>query len=333
MPKITITDCTLRDGSHAMRHQFTKPQIAAYAKGAEAAKIPLITVGHGNGLGASSLLIGRSLTSDHDMLATAKKHLHHTKLGAFVIPGFATIKADIKPAINLGIQVLMVASHCTEANVTAQHIRFAAENKLDTYGVLMMSHMISAKNLLVQAEMMQQYGAKGVLIMDSAGNYLPGDVKSKIGLLSRKLKIKVGFHAHNNLGLSIANSLTAVESGAKFIDCTTRGLGAGAGNCQLEVLVAVLHRLGYKTGLDLYQLMDNSDQIIAPLMPQPPIIDSTRLVSGLAGVFSGFAPLVEKAARRFKVDPRDILVALGKRGAVAGQEDIIVDFAMKLAKS
>lgn len=332
MRKITITDCTLRDGSHALRHQLTKQQIIDYAKGAEAAKIPLLTVGHGNGLGASSLLIGRSLLSDADMLKAAYKQLHYTKLGAFIIPGFGTIKKDIAPAIKIGIKALMVALHCTEANVTAQHIKYGAENKLDVYGVLMMSHMISAKELLVQAQMMQQYGAKGVLLMDSAGTYLPKDVEKKIGLLSKKLKIMVGFHAHNNLSMAVANSVAAVESGASFIDGTCRGLGAGAGNCQLEVLVAVLERMGYKTGLDLYKLMDNSEKIIAPIMP-PQTIDSTRLVSGLAGVFSGFAPLVEKAALRFKVDPRDILIALGKRGAVAGQEDIIVDFAMKLTKS
>lgn len=333
MPKkVLIIDSTLRDGSHAVRHQFTKKQIADYAQGAEAAGVKLLIVGHGNGLGASSLQLGRSLVSDLDMLSTARKQLKHTQLGAFLIPGFGTIKENLEPALKLGVKAVIIACHCTEANITRQHIQYVVNQGITTYGVLMMSHMISARRLLDQALLMQGYGAKGVLLMDSAGAYLPTDVALKIKTLKRKLRIMVGFHAHNNLGLAIANSLTAVEAGGEFLDVTCRGLGAGAGNCQMEVIVAILHKLGIKTGLNLYQLMDNSERIIAPLMLKPLVINSTRLVSGLAGVFSGFAPLVEKAAERFNVDPRDIFMELGKRGVVAGQEDIIVDVAMNLTK-
>lgn len=328
--KLLIVDSTLRDGSHAMGHQFTKEQIAKYASAAEKTQTRLLIVGHGNGLGASSLQLGISLLSDTDMLLAAKEQLKKTRLGAFLIPGFGTIKNDVATAIALGIQDLMVASHCTEANVTRQHIEYASNKRIKAYGVLMMSHMIGAKELLEQAKKMQDYGAIGVLLMDSAGAYLPEDVKRKVALLVEGLNVDVGFHAHNNLGMAIINSVEAIRAGATIIDTTSRGLGAGAGNCQLEVLVAVLHRMGIETGLDLYQLMDNSENIIAKMMKKPQEINSITLTSGLAGVFSGFAPHTEKAAKRFGVDIRDILIELGKRGVVAGQEDIIVDVAIYL---
>jgi len=330
---ILIIDSTLRDGSHAMKHQFTEQNVADYAKGAENAKIKILIVGHGNGLGASSLQLGKSLLEDRKMLGVAKKQLDKTKLGAFLIPGFGTIKNNIKPAIETGIDVLMVASHCTEANVTRQHIQYAVNNGIETYGVLMMSHMSSAPKLLAQSLKMQEYGAKGIILMDSAGAYLPNDVTEKVSTLVDGLSIKVGFHAHNNLGMAVANSVAAVQSGATIIDTTSRGLGAGAGNCQMEVLVAVLHKMGYSTGLDLYALIDNSENIISKIMKQPQEINAITLVSGLAGVFSGFAPHAKKAAERFNVDVKDILIELGKRGIVGGQEDIIVDVAMNLQQN
>lgn len=329
---IYIIDSTLRDGSHAMKHQFTTAHIADYAAGAEKAGTKLIIVGHGNGLGASSLQLGLSLLSDKDMLTIAKKTLKKTILGAFLIPGFGTIKNDLEPAIALGIKALQVGAHCTEANVTRQHIQYARKKGLDTYGVLMMSHMISASALLEQAKLMQGYGAMGIILMDSAGAYFPEDVTEKVGALVEGLKINVGFHPHNNLGLAIANSIAAVKAGATIIDGTSRGLGAGAGNCQLEVVTAVLQKLGYETGLDLYTMMDNSEHIIAPIMKNPIEINTITLTSGLAGVFSGFAPHAEKAAKRFNVDVRDILMELGRRKVVAGQEDHIVDVAMYLAQ-
>jgi len=261
------------------------------------------------------------------MLSIAKRQLKKTKLGAFLIPGFGTIKNDIEPAIEVGLDAMMIACHCTEANITRQHIGYVVRRGIPAYGVLMMTHMVTAKEILDQALKMQEYGAIAVLLMDSAGAYLPEDVTEKVGTLVTGLDIMVGFHAHNNLGLSIANSIAAVAAGAKIIDATSRGLGAGAGNCQLEVLVAVLSKMSYETGLDLYTLMDNSENIIAPLMQKPQEINAITLTSGLAGVFSGFAPHVKKAAERFEIDPRDILMELGKRKVVAGQEDIIVDVA------
>ncbi len=331
--KLLIVDSTLRDGSHAIGHQFTKNHIEKYASGAEKAHIQLLIVGHGNGLGASSLHLGLSLLSDKEMLTATKKELKNTKLGAFLIPGFGTIQNDIAPAIKVGIDSLMVASHCTEANITRQHIEYALKNKVKPYGVLMMSHTISAKELLEQAKKMEEYGASGVLLMDSAGAYLPNDVRKKISTLVEGLKVEVGFHAHNNLGLAIINSIEAIKAGATIIDTTSRGLGAGAGNCQLEVLVAVLHKMGIKTGLDLYKLMDNSEDIISKVMIKPQDINLVTLTSGLAGVFSGFAPHAAKAAKRFGVDVRDILMELGRRKTVAGQEDIIVEVAAHLSKN
>jgi len=330
MSDVLIIDSTLRDGSHAIRHQFDAKTIRKYAKGAELARIPILIVGHGNGLGASSLQLGLSLLSDKKMLKIANSQLTKTKLGAFLIPGFGTIKNDLEPAIRYGIEVLMVAAHCTEANITRQHIEYAVEKGLQAYGVLMMSHMLQAKDLLNQAKLMQSYGASGIILMDSAGAYLPKDVNQKVRTLVNGLNIDVGFHAHNNLGMTIANSVAAVQAGAKIIDATSRGLGAGAGNCQLEVIVAVLLRMGYKIDLDLYQLIDNSEKIIAGIMLVPQEISAVSLTSGLAGVFSGFAPHAKEASKRFGVDVKDILIELGRRKIIAGQEDLIVDVAMNL---
>lgn len=326
---ITIIDSTLRDGSHALGHQIDSEMIIRYAAGAEEANVPLLVIGHGNGLGASSLHLGMSLLSDGEMITQAKKNVKATKLAGFLIPGFGTIKQDIAPAIGAGIQSLIVACHCTEANVTRQHISYAREHGLLTYGVLMMSHMIGPSELLEQACAMESYGAQGVILMDSAGAYVPSDVTVKVETLRQGLHISVGFHAHNNLGLAVANSLAAVEAGATIIDGTSRGLGAGAGNCPLEAIVAVLHKTGFETGLDLYTLMDNG-QYIASAVGKMPEINPITLTSGIEGVFSGFAPHAAKAAIQYGVDVRDILVELGRRGIVAGQEDMILEIAQLL---
>lgn len=331
--EILIIDSTLRDGSHAVSHQLSEKNISDYAQAAEKAGIKILVVGHGNGLGASSLHLGRSAVSDTEMLRSAKKQLKNTKLSAFLIPGFGTINDNIKPALREGIEVIMIASHCTEANVTRQHIEFARRNKLTPFGILMMSHMISAKELLEQALLMESYGAVGVILMDSAGAYLQKDVEEKVSTLVHSLSIDVGFHAHNNLGLAVANSVTAVEHGATIIDTTSRGFGAGAGNCQMEVVVAVLHKLGYSTGLDLYKLMDNSENIVAHFMTHPQEINTMTLSSGLAGVFSGFAPHALKASKQYGVDVRDIFMELGRRNIIAGQEDVIIDVAMNLKQT
>lgn len=329
---VYIVDSTLRDGSHALRHQLDVDTIRAYCRGAETAGVPLLIVGHGNGLGASSLQLGRSLLSDYEMISTAKKELHHTALGAFLIPGYGTIRDDVEPILDQGVSVLMVASHCTEANVTRQHIEYTVRKGLKAYGVLMMCHRLSSEQLLDQARLMQEYGASGILLMDSAGALLPEEVTHRVSVLVGELNVDIGFHAHNNLGMAIANSVAAVKAGARIIDATSRGLGAGAGNCQLEVIVAVLQKMGYRTNLDLYPLLDVSENVVAHIMRHPQEIGNIELISGLTGIFSGFAPHVRKASELFHVDPRDIFIELGKRNVIAGQEDMIIDVAAELQK-
>lgn len=331
MEKIIFFDSTLRDGSHAVGHKFTVENIKNYCMGVDGAGLYVVIVGHGNGLGASSLQVGLSALSDHEMLLTARKALKKTKLGTFLIPGFGTIKDDLEPAIDLGVDLVCVAAHCTEADITAQHIDYVRKRGKEAYGVLMMYHMASKEKLLVEAKKMEGYGALGVILMDSAGASDPNMVEEAVKFLSKNLNVMVGFHGHNNLGLAIGNSLIAIESGAKIIDGTIRGFGAGAGNCQLEVLAGLLSKLKLETGLDLYKLMDVSDGVVAKIMHKPQEIDSVALISGIAGVFSGFAPHVRRAAERFGVDPRDIFIALGKKKMVAGQEDYIVDAALDLA--
>jgi 4-hydroxy 2-oxovalerate aldolase len=331
MPKIIIFDSTLRDGSHAVRHTLSAENISDYCKAVDSAGVYVVIVGHGNGLGASSLQVGLSALSDCEMLLTARRVLKKTRLGAFLIPGFGTIKDDLGPAIDSGVDLICVASHCTEANITAQHIEYIRKRGKEAFGVLMMYHMASKEKLLVEAQKMQSYGALGIILMDSAGASDPNMVAETVAFLSDALDIPVGFHGHNNLGLAIGNTLTAIKSGARIVDGTVRGFGAGAGNCQLEVLVALLSKLKFETGVDLYKLMDASEGVVKKMMSKPQEIDSIALISGVAGVFSGFAPHVRKASEHFGVDPRDIFIALGKKRMVAGQEDYIVDVALDLA--
>ncbi len=332
MKSILISDPTLRDGNHAVAHQLSAEQIAAYCKAADLARVPIVEVGHGNGIGASSLQLGESKVSDEVALRTARENLKTSKLGIHCIPGFATIQKDLARALDIGVDVVRVASHCTEADLCDRHISFVREKGKTVYGVLMMSHMISPQILAEQAKKMESYGAEMVIIMDSAGNYLPHDVTERIAVLVNELNIPVGFHGHNNLGMGIANSIAAIEAGASLLDATAKGFGAGAGNAQLEVLVAVLERMGYSTGIDFYKLLDAADLAEKQLMKVVPTISSVSVVSGLSGVFSGFMKPVQRIAEEFKLDPRDIFFELGRRKVIAGQEDLIIEVATELAK-
>jgi 4-hydroxy 2-oxovalerate aldolase len=257
--------------------------------------------------------------------------LKKSKLGIHMIPGFATIDKDLKPALDMGVDVVRVAAHCTEADLCERHISFARQAGANVWGVAMMSHMISPALLLEQARKMESYGAEGFVFMDSAGNYLPDDVKERVELLVRELSIPVGFHAHNNLGMAIANSIAAADAGATLLDGCARGFGAGAGNAQIEVLVAVLDRLGYKTGINFYKLLDACDLAEKTLMKEIPTIKSTSIVSGLSGVFSGFMKPVDRISKQYGVDPRDVFFELGRRKIIAGQEDIILEVAKDLS--
>ena len=329
---VIIYDVSLRDGSHAISHQLTKEQINEYAKAAEKASLYAIEVGHGNGIGASSILVGKSRLSDEEMLMTAKENLTNTKLGIHVIPGFATINKDLKKALDIGVDIFRIASHCTEADTTERHIGFARENGKEVYGLLMSSHMTTPEILLEEAIKMQTYGAEAIVILDSAGSYLPDDVKERISLLSQNLNVPVGFHGHNNLGLAVSNSIIALDSGAKIIDASIKGFGAGAGNTQLEVLVGLLTKYNYETNINLYGILDLADMAEKLLLKEPITISSLSIVSGLSSVFSGFSKHVKRISSKYDVDPRDVFFELGKEKVVGGQEDKIIDIAIKLSK-
>ena len=251
MKNIIISDPSLRDGNHCVKHNISLESVARYCKFADIANIPIVEVGHGNGLGASSLLIGQMPHSDSQMLKVARDNLKTSKLGVHVIPGIATIQRNIEPAIDLGVDIFRVASHVTEANITRPHIEYIRKKGKTVYGVLMMSALADTKTLVSEAKKMEEYGAEIFLIMDSTGTYLPKDIEDRIKSLKDNLSIDIGFHGHNNLGLSIANSLIAVQHGATIIDACIRGFGAGAGNTQLESLIPVLEQYGYNTNINL----------------------------------------------------------------------------------
>lgn len=329
---ILISDPTLRDGNHAVGHKLSAESYAVYCQAAEVARLPIIEVGHGNGLGGSSMLVGESLVSDIDVLRIARENLTDTRLAIHVIPGFCTIKKDLSKAVELGVDVFRIAAHCTEADVTNRHISYIRGADKEAWGVLMMTHMASPQTLLEEAKKMESYGAQAIVIMDSAGAQLVDDVKARIGTLVNGLSIPVGFHGHNNLGMAVINSITAVNEGATIIDGTIRGFGAGAGNTQLEVLVGVLHKLGFDTGVDLLKILDAAVIADKELGFTAPSISPLSIVSGLAGVFSGFAKPVARAAAEYKVDARDIFFRLGERKAVAGQESLIIEVARELAE-
>ncbi len=330
MSRLRFFDATLRDGSHAIKHQLKAETIDSYCKAIDSAGMYTVIVGHGNGLGASSLQVGLSLLSDDEMLSTARKNLSRTKLGAYLIPGFGTIEDDIIPALNNGVELFKIGCHCTEADVTRQHIEYIKNAGKEAYGVLMMYHLASTERILEEAQKMQSYGADGVIIMDSAGASTPEMVKRTIGTLSDNLRIDVGFHPHNNMGLAVSNAYTAIKQGASIIDGTVRGFGAGAGNVQLEAIIALLQKEEYELGVDLYRLLDVSEQIIKPIMTEDRALTDISIVSGMSGVFSAFKVHVHNAAVRFGVDERDIFMELGRRKVVAGQEDMIVEVAEKL---
>jgi 4-hydroxy 2-oxovalerate aldolase len=330
-PDVTISDPTLRDGNHAVRHQLKAEHIAAYCDAADAAGVPIVEVGHGNGIGAASILVGECALDDRTLLETARSRLTHSKLGIHAIPGFATVQRDLRLCVDIGVDVFRIASHCTEADITERHIGFVRQSGRIAYGVLMMSHMADPNVLVEEALKMESYGAEGVIIMDSAGAYLPEDVAERISALVEALPVPVGFHAHNNLGMGVANSVAAVRSGARIIDGSAKGFGAGAGNAPLEVVVAVFEKLGIRTGIDLYKMLDAADLAEREFIAKLPSISSSSVVSGLSGVFSGFAKHVDLAASETGVDPRDIFFELGRRKAVAGQESLILEVALDLA--
>ena len=329
---VTINDCTLRDGMHALGHQYTVDQMVEIAGRLNEAGVDIIEVSHGDGLSGNSLNYGFSAHTEREYLTAVRQVLDSAKLAALLLPGIGTID-DLKMAMDCGIDTVRVATHCTEADVARQHIEFSRKAGLDTVGFLMMAHMIPTEELVEQARLMESYGAHCVYVTDSAGALLMNETKERIDALCQALDCEVGFHNHNNLGLGVANTIIAIETGADRVDGSVAGMGAGAGNCPLEVLIAVTERIGIDTGVDLYTLIDCADQVVRPLQKRPVQTDGNALICGYAGVYSSFLLHTEKAAKRFDVDPRDILVELGRRRMVGGQEDMIVDVALELADS
>lgn len=329
---VILHDMSLRDGMHAKRHQISLEQMVDIATGLDAAGMPLIEVTHGDGLGGASLNYGFPAHSDEEYLSAVIPKMQQAKVSALLLPGIGTVD-HLRMAKDLGVSTIRVATHCTEADVSEQHIGLSAKLGLDTVGFLMMAHMVSAEKLLEQAKLMEAYGANCIYCTDSAGYMLPDEVSQKIGLLRAELgsHIEIGFHGHHNLAMGVANSLAAIEAGAKRIDGSVAGLGAGAGNTPLEVLVAVLDRMGARQGIDLYKIMDVAEDLVVPMMDQPIRVDRDALTLGYAGVYSSFLLFAKRAEARHGVSARDILVELGKRGTVGGQEDMIEDLALDMA--
>jgi len=332
--KVTLHDMSLRDGMHAKRHQISLDEMVRIASGMDAAGMPLIEVTHGDGLGGASVNYGFPAHSDEEYLKAVVPKMKNAKISALLLPGIGTVD-HLKMARDCGVSTIRVATHCTEADVSEQHIGMAAKMEMDTVGFLMMAHMVSPEKILEQAKLMVSYGANCIYATDSAGYMLPDDVTARIGLLRAELPkdVEVGFHGHHNMGMAIANSLAAIEAGASRIDGSVAGLGAGAGNTPLEVFCAVLDRMGVETGVDLYRIMDVAEDLIVPIMDQPIRVDRDALTLGYAGVYSSFLLFAQRAQKKYGIPARDILVELGRRGTVGGQEDMIEDLALTMART
>ena len=331
---VKLHDMSLRDGMHAKQHQISLDEMVAVATALDGAGIPLIEVTHGDGLGGASVNYGFSAHTDEEYLNAVVPIMKNADISALLLPGIGTVD-HLKMAHDCGVSTIRVATHCTEADVSQQHIGMARKIGLDTVGFLMMAHMVTADQLLAQAKLMESYGANCIYCTDSAGYMLPDEVTEKLSLLRAELgkDTEIGFHGHHNLGMGIANSLAAIDAGAARIDGSVAGLGAGAGNTPLEVFVAVLHRMGVEDGIDLYKIMDVAEDIVVPMMDQPIRLDRDALTLGYAGVYSSFLLFAKRAEAKYGVQARDILVELGRRGTVGGQEDMIEDLALTMSKT
>ena len=331
-PRVRLLDSTLRDGSHAIRHRYTPEQVELVAGRLDEAGMPAIGVGHGDGLGASSIQYMRSAHTDDELLSAARRAIRSARLAVTFQPGIGT-KRQLERAAELGADLVRIATHCTEADIATQHIGLSRDLGMDVHGDLMMPHMTSPETIAEQARIMVDAGATGVHIMDSAGALTMDEVKARLAAMLREFggEAEAGIHAHQNLSLAVANTVVAIQEGATLADACLAGAGAGAGNCQMEALVAVLERIGIRTGIDLWKLEDVADAIVRPIMRTPPTVDRTTLTQGFAGVPGSFLHHAARAAERFGVDARDVLVEVGRRKSVAGQEDLLIEVAAGLA--
>jgi 4-hydroxy-2-oxovalerate/4-hydroxy-2-oxohexanoate aldolase len=329
--RVLLHDMCLRDGMHPKRHQISLEQMVNVASALDAAGVPLIEVTHGDGLGGASVNYGFPAHSDEEYLRAVVPRMKRTRVSALLIPGIGTVD-HLRLAHDCGVKTLRVATHCTEADVSEQHIGLARKLGMDTVGFLMMAHMQEPASLAQQGLLMEAYGANCVYCTDSAGHMLPDDVTARIRALREVLKpdTEIGFHGHHNLAMGIANSLAAVEAGATRVDGSAAGLGAGAGNTPLEVFAAVCDRMGVATGVDLYALIDVAEDLVVPMMDEPIRVDRDSLILGYAGVYSSFLLFAQRAAQKYGISARDILVEMGRRKTVGGQEDLIEEVALEL---